>query len=101
MGVPYGVIAQEDGCYGELPIPYRIGYIFDGWYLGETLISTDGSVPITEDCTLVAHWTPITYTVVYHGNGGNAGGQTEVIRTYSGRRNHYLWHAQLHAGRQF
>ncbi len=29
MGVPYGVIAQEDGYYGELPIPYCMGYVMD------------------------------------------------------------------------
>lgn len=79
-----GVVIQEDGQY-TLPTPSREGFTFDGWYLGDTLIPADGSIPITEDCTLTAHWTAITYTVIYHGNGGYTQRiKTEITRTYRG-----------------
>ncbi len=50
--------------YGQLPIPVRNGYIFDGWYTekeeGER-IDESSIVTITEDHTLYAHWgnTPV------------------------------------------
>ena len=79
-----GVVIREDGQY-TLPTPSREGFTFDGWYLGDTLIPADGSIPITEDCTLTAHWTAITYTVIYHGNGGYTQRiKTEITRTYRG-----------------
>ena len=39
--------------------PTRDGYVFNGWYNGENLYSFDSVV--TENMTLVAHWTKKTY----------------------------------------
>lgn len=46
--------------YGELPIPVRSGYKFDGWFTqlsGGTLITESSIVDLTGDTTLYAHWT--------------------------------------------
>ena len=52
--------------------PTRTGYTFSGWYTekdgGDKV--ENGKV-ISSDITLYAHWTPITYTVSYDGNGGS------------------------------
>ena len=57
--------------FGELPEPTKEGYSFDGWYLGDTLITSSTIVELTEDVTLVAKWVaPRLYTVVLGGGGG-------------------------------
>lgn len=48
----------------QLPELSEIGWIFDGWYDGETK-AISGEYVITKDVTLVAKWSPatVTYTV--------------------------------------
>ena len=53
----------------SLPTPTRTGYEFDGWYHNTDKI-TSGSWQIASDCMLVAHWTPISYTISYNLAGG-------------------------------
>ena len=58
--------------YGELPVPTRIGHTFLGWHtsqVGGDLV-TEASEVSKEDDELYAHWTPITYTIVFKANGG-------------------------------
>ena len=46
--------------YGDLPVPTRNGYTFDGWYTaseGGTKIISDIIVTALENHTLYAHWT--------------------------------------------
>ena len=46
--------------YGELPVPTRKGYTFDGWYTEAedgTVVTADTTVTATTDHTLYAHWT--------------------------------------------
>lgn len=45
------------------------GYTFDGWYLGND--KYDFSTPVTQNITLVAHWTAKPVTVTFDANGGN------------------------------
>lgn len=49
---------------GQLPELKETGWIFDGWYDGETK-AISGEYVITKDVTLVAKWSPatVTYTV--------------------------------------
>lgn len=45
--------------YGDLPVPTRTNYTFDGWYTsatGGTRITSDTVVNLTSDQTLYAHW---------------------------------------------
>lgn len=47
-------------AYGELPLPVRGGYDFDGWFTeaeGGEQVTADTKVEITENQTLYAHWT--------------------------------------------
>ncbi len=72
--------------YGELPVPTRTGYSFDGWYTaiagqGGTHISSSTMVYIAENHTLYAQWTPNTYTVKYNANGGS-GTMSNSSHTY-------------------
>ncbi len=63
-----------DATYGDtLPTPTREGYIFNGWYIevsGGTQVTSTTKVDISENKTLYAHWTPISYTITYNLDGG-------------------------------
>ena len=49
--------------------PTRPGYVFAGWYYGNTKIS-GGVWNIPNDVTLTAHWTREQYQITYNLNGG-------------------------------
>ena len=60
--------------YGTLPVATRTGYTFDGWYTAlenGTKVESSTLITATEDHTLYANWTAITYNVVLNENGGN------------------------------
>ena len=61
------------------PAP-RKGYIFDGWYNGETKWDHTND-KVTGDLTLTAHWTGNTYTVTLDPNGGTVNPAT-ITATY-------------------
>lgn len=54
----------------SLPDPTLIGHTFDGWYVGEEKIESQGIWHITEDITLVAKWSFEYYSIIYHLDGG-------------------------------
>ena len=51
---------------------WREGYDFDGWYLDPQFTTKVTEIPAgnTEDITVYAKWTPQTYKITYHLNGG-------------------------------
>ena len=57
---------------GELPIPDRDGYLFDGWFTAQDGgKQVDSSFAVTQDTTIYAHWhVRGSYTVAYYDNGG-------------------------------
>ncbi len=59
---PSEIAAEEGGVY-TLPDPVRTGYVFDGWYLGDTRISTGDPVLLTDDCVFSAHWIKSAHTI--------------------------------------
>ena len=68
-----------------MPTPSRTGYKFEGWYTAaESGTEVTGSTftPDENDITLYAHWTPITYTVSYDGNGATGGATASSTHTY-------------------
>lgn len=74
-----------DSAYGTLPTPTRTGYTFNGWYTDTTYttqITETSTVKITNDQTLIAKWTPNTYTVTFDSNGGNAVSPSNKTVTY-------------------
>ena len=73
--------------YGELPVPTRKGYTFDGWYTEAeegTVVTADTTVTATTDHTLYAHWQEKTYKVVakLYVNGQPAYRQNTDFYTY-------------------
>lgn len=75
--------------YGDLPIPSRSGYSFDGWYTKETggnLVTGSTSVTTAANHSLYAHWTQTeesaqSCTVYFNANGGDvdASGKTVTV----------------------
>ena len=59
--------------YGELPAPVRDGWKFLGWFTeaeaGEE-ITAEGTVAITADTTLYAHWAEDAFSGVYSAQNG-------------------------------
>ena len=61
------------GTYGTLPSATRLGYIHQGWFTsddGGTKIEPSTPVTITNNQTIYAQWTPITYTIAFTLNNG-------------------------------
>ena len=69
----------------ELPTPTMTGYTFDGWYTSDGTKVSQTFTP-TAPTNLTAHWTPITYTVSYDGNGGS-GSTASSTHTYDVAQN--------------
>ncbi len=65
----------------ELPTPTMTGYTFDGWYTSDGTKVSQIFTP-TAPTELTAHWTPITYTVSYNGNGATSGETASSSHTY-------------------
>jgi len=75
-----------DKAYGTLATPTRPGYIFDGWYTaasGGTKITADTVYKTAGDSTIYAHWTPITYSVSFNGNGATGGSMSNQSFTFN------------------
>lgn len=66
--VIYGMPYSFDGTYYEaLPTPVKVGYVFEGWYLGEALVTDESIVAIiAEDGsshTLTARYTAAGFSI--------------------------------------
>lgn len=74
----YGYDGQE---YSALPVPVRVGYIFDGWYIGDTLITEETTVTIAGNHKLTAKWKALNFslTIQYIYEDG-----TPAAEAYSG-----------------
>ncbi len=64
------VLAAEGEAAQKPDDPIREGYTFVGWFRGDSATAYDFSTPVTEDFTLTAHWTPVSYTIVYETGAG-------------------------------
>ena len=64
------IIVDTDSQIGELPIPLKIGYKFDGWYTDSNYIEKVTSTTIvSEDVTYYAKWTKKELTTVFSHDG--------------------------------
>lgn len=73
------------GTYGELPMPTREGYTFEGWYTekDEGIEITEESIlEKNEDQTLYAYWTINQYTITFDADGGNVSTSSKKV-TYN------------------
>ena len=59
-----------DAAVGALTDSARTGYIFDGWFSGETQYTAETVYQTAGDTELTAHWTAEIYTISYELNGG-------------------------------
>ena len=67
--------------YGELPIPTKTGYIFNGWTTsGGNLINETDKVTITSDTTLYAQYSVDSYLVTFNANGGTVSIPTKNVK---------------------
>ena len=72
-----GVVAADvqwfanGDAIGELPVPTRAGYVFDGWFTqadgGSKVAAT---TTVSANRTFYAHWTANNYSITYDANGG-------------------------------
>ncbi|MBR3894199.1 MAG: InlB B-repeat-containing protein [Clostridia bacterium] len=62
---PTNRTVEYDDVYGVLPLPYKTGHTFAGWYLDGQRIESDTIVSKASDHTLTARWTVNQYTVSY------------------------------------
>ena len=85
-----GTVLPEAGDYttgvpfGELPVPTREYWDFDGWWTEAaygTQIIAASEVPAA-DVELFAHWVPARYTIVYHSENGYYGSTRTQTFTY-------------------
>ena len=85
-GATVDLYAKWTDASVKLPSPTRTGYVFSGWYTaasGGTKIGNGGaSYTPSKNITLYAHWTPITYTIKFNGNGSTSGSMSNLSMTY-------------------
>jgi uncharacterized repeat protein (TIGR02543 family) len=76
---PVTNVNNGDTISRPAPDPVKTGYTFEGWYRDNntfTQLWDFNSDTVTGNITLYAKWTPITYTVHYDKNAGDATGST-------------------------
>ena len=61
--------------------PSRDGYLFNGWFTGNTAVAYDFSQPVTRNTTLTAKWTKITSSWSLKPTSGPAEGGTRITLT--------------------
>lgn len=71
--------------YGDLPIPSRDGYTFEGWYTkaeGGEKITATSVVALSADQILYAHWkaTSSEYKVTFDANGGSVETTSKTVK---------------------
>ena len=97
----YGNAFYKDASYAQkmttsangISVPSRTGYFFDGFYNaqngGTQMITANGFLTSAantsasaSNVTWYAHWTPISYTVNYNGNGATSGSTAASAHFY-------------------
>lgn len=66
----------------DLPDLTETGYIFGGWVVSTGSTTAKVGDTITENTTLYAIWTAISYTVKFGANGGSGDAISEIRATY-------------------
>ncbi len=81
---PTSKTVTYNSTYGNLPIPTRTGYTFNGWFAAASegpQVTASTTVTATANHTLYARWTANTYTVTFNANDGGVS-QTSKTVTY-------------------
>jgi len=77
---------STEGKLASLPVPTRDGYTFNGWFTavtGGTEVTTS-TVFNTNNTTIYARWTLITYTVTFNANGGSGTAPSSIANIIPG-----------------
>ena len=70
--------------YGQattLPLPTKVGFTFDGWFLDQACQNnqiTQIAASVNENVTVYANWTIIEYSITYHLNDGIVDGENPI-----------------------
>lgn len=78
----YNLTVRADASYGELPVPTKAGYYFNGWFTqaeGGTQITATDTVSVSASYTVYAHWTIKTPIVTFDAQGGNVSVTTKTV----------------------
>ena len=71
----------EEGGTVTAPANSYTGYTFKGWYADKELTKPfNFSAPITKDTSVYGDFTPITYSVSYHANGGTGSMERRTVK---------------------
>ena len=62
---PEVITVTYDAAYGTLPEPTRTGYTFQGWFDGQTEVTSETIFKGGDGVTLTAQWTANTYEVTF------------------------------------
>ena len=62
---PEVITVTYDAAYGTLPEPTRDGYTFQGWFDGQTEVTSETIFKGGDGVTLIAQWTANTYEVTF------------------------------------
>lgn len=79
---PSSKVVAYSGEYGELPVPVKTGYNFNGWYTAATdgsLITDKSVVSKNSNHTLYARWAANNYTLTFNANGGSVSTTSKSI----------------------
>ena len=79
-GFEYDAQLVDDGnkALQPTPVPELEGYVFDGWYLGDSQNPYDFDTPVKDHLSLEAKWTRVTYEVTFDSAGGT-GVEKQVV----------------------
>ncbi len=68
-------------AFGELPVPERTGYTFEGWFNGQSRVTETTVWETDANVTLTAKWKVIVYTVTYQDAEGVSSPETYTVET--------------------
>ena len=86
-----GYILKESENKVPIDIPKKTGYIFDGYFYGNTeIINAKGEITASttvfngenRNVTLIAQWDPAIYTIILNNNGATVAGTAEFYLKY-------------------
>ena len=75
-------LVTYDAIYGELPVPERMGYDFEGWYMDDRQMTASDIVSTAQAHTFTARYSPKTVTVELDPDGGDC--NIDTIQAVSG-----------------
>lgn len=77
----YGKYLAFGEAFGDLPIPSKSGYIFDGWYLSLSGVRVYKNTILNDadNQVLIANWRPCEYQVTFNANSGTVSPTSKKI----------------------